>query len=60
MMSANYISTLMLSSSLRSSVTNNQAALAKASKELPPPAALPTLASSLVPRREATSPCERT
>jgi flagellar hook-associated protein 3 FlgL len=33
MMSANYISTLMLSSSLRSSVTNNQAALAKASKE---------------------------
>src|SRR3954464_5545690 len=33
MMSANYISTLMLSSSLRSSITNNQAALAKASKE---------------------------
>jgi len=33
MMSANYISTLMLSSSLRSSITNNQAALTKASKE---------------------------
>lgn len=33
MMSANYISTLMLSSSLRSSITNNQAALSKASKE---------------------------
>ncbi|KJC36842.1 flagellar hook protein FlgL [Bradyrhizobium sp. LTSP849] len=33
MMSANYISTLMLSSSLRSSITNNQAALSKASTE---------------------------
>ncbi|MHC4042283.1 MULTISPECIES: flagellar hook-associated family protein [unclassified Bradyrhizobium] len=33
MMSANYISTLMLSSSLRSSITNNQSALTKASKE---------------------------
>jgi flagellar hook-associated protein 3 FlgL len=33
MMSANYISTLMLSSSLRSSITNNQSALSKASKE---------------------------
>ena len=33
MMSANYISTLMLSSSLRTSITNNQAALSKASKE---------------------------
>lgn len=33
MMSANYISTLMLSSSLRSSITNNQAALTRASKE---------------------------
>ncbi|WBL77198.1 flagellar hook-associated family protein [Bradyrhizobium xenonodulans] len=33
MMSANYISTLMLSSSLRSSITSNQAALTKASKE---------------------------
>jgi flagellar hook-associated protein 3 FlgL len=32
-MSANYISTLMLSSSLRSSITNNQAALSKASTE---------------------------
>jgi len=33
MMSANYISTLMLSSSLRYSITNNQAALSKASTE---------------------------
>lgn len=33
MMSANYISTLMLSSSLRYSITNNQSALSKASKE---------------------------
>ena len=33
MMSANYVSTLMLSSSLRSSITNNQSALTKASKE---------------------------
>ena len=33
MMSANYISTLMLSSSLRSSITNNQAALSRASTE---------------------------
>lgn len=33
MMSANYISTLMLSSSLRSSITNNQALLSKASTE---------------------------
>ena len=33
MMSANYISTLMLSSSLRSLFLNNQAALTKASKE---------------------------
>ncbi|WFU74317.1 MULTISPECIES: flagellar hook-associated family protein [unclassified Bradyrhizobium] len=33
MMSANYISTLMLSSSLRSSITNNQSLLSKASKE---------------------------
>lgn len=33
MMSENYISTLMLSSSLRTSITNNQAALSKASKE---------------------------
>src|SRR4051794_8833107 len=33
MMSANYISTLMLSSALRPSITNNQAALAEASKE---------------------------
>jgi len=33
MMSANYISTLMMSSSLRSSITNNQSALTKASKE---------------------------
>ena len=32
-MSANYISTLMLSSSLRYSITNNQAALSKASTE---------------------------
>jgi flagellar hook-associated protein 3 FlgL len=33
MMSANYISTLMLSSSLRYSITNNQSALSKASTE---------------------------
>lgn len=33
MMSANYISTLVLSSSLRYSITNNQAALSKASTE---------------------------
>ena len=33
MMSANYISTLMLSSSLRYSITSNQAALSKASTE---------------------------
>ncbi|HEV2159144.1 flagellar hook-associated family protein [Bradyrhizobium sp.] len=33
MMSANYISTLMLSSSLRSSITNNQSLLSKASTE---------------------------
>jgi len=33
MMSANYISTLMLSSSLRSSITNNQAALSRASTQ---------------------------
>ena len=33
MMSANYVSTLMLSSSLRYSITNNQSALSKASKE---------------------------
>ena len=33
MMSANYISTLMLSSALRYSITNNQSALSKASKE---------------------------
>ena len=33
MMSANYISTLMLSSALRSSITNNQSSLSKASKE---------------------------
>jgi len=33
MMSANYISTLMLSSGLRSSITNNQSALSKAAKE---------------------------
>jgi flagellar hook-associated protein 3 FlgL len=33
MMSANYISTLMLSSALRSSITNNQSALSKATKE---------------------------
>ncbi|MEY9757221.1 flagellar hook-associated family protein [Bradyrhizobium yuanmingense] len=33
MMSANYVSTLMLSSSLRYSITNNQAALSKASTE---------------------------
>jgi len=33
MMSANYISTLMLSSSLRHSITSNQSALSRASKE---------------------------
>lgn len=33
MMSANYVSTLMLSSSLRYSITNSQSALSKASKE---------------------------
>lgn len=33
MMSANYVSTLMLSSGLRYSITNNQSALSKASKE---------------------------
>jgi len=33
MMSANYISTLMLSSALRHSITSNQSALSKASKE---------------------------
>ena len=33
MMSANYISTLMLSSALRSSITNNESSLSKASKE---------------------------
>jgi flagellar hook-associated protein 3 FlgL len=33
MMSANYVSTLMLSSSLRYSITGNQSALSKASKE---------------------------
>jgi flagellar hook-associated protein 3 FlgL len=33
MMSANYISTLMLSSALRYSITNNQSALSKATKE---------------------------
>ncbi|HEX9211550.1 MAG TPA: flagellar biosynthesis protein FlgL, partial [Bradyrhizobium sp.] len=33
MMTANYISTLMLSSSLRYSITNNQSALSKASTE---------------------------
>jgi flagellar hook-associated protein 3 FlgL len=33
MMTANYISTLMLSSALRSSITNNQSALSKATKE---------------------------
>ncbi|MEY9388164.1 hypothetical protein ABIF93_006421 [Bradyrhizobium japonicum] len=58
MMSANYISTLMLSSSLRSSITNNQAALTKASKEATTGRSMS--ASSLVPRREATSPCGQT
>ena len=33
MMSANYVSTLMLSSSLRYSITGHQSALSKASKE---------------------------
>ena len=56
MMSANYVSTLMLSSSLRYSITNNQSALSKRPRKRPP-AGSPIPACSLARPRGVTSGC---